>query len=138
LDTKWSGLVSNGFHVVRIEGRDPETRAIRGHVESWAFLCGDGWRESDRANGLIHRWAFGTYWSPDRLTRRLKNAAEEALRGRAYATWGEIIASVPELAYVLDESVEEALASVAPELGCRKLGRGRESVVLVRDTKEGG
>jgi predicted phosphodiesterase len=133
LDTRWAGLVSNAFHILRAEGRDSSSSMVFGAVQSWAFLCGEGWRPSDvHSNAILHRFPFGTYLEEAALRERVHTRILDALGGRSCVEWEHIVKQEPALGYVPQEQVDAALAELPASIGCRALWTDARRLVIVR------
>jgi UDP-2,3-diacylglucosamine pyrophosphatase LpxH len=116
LDPRWSGYVNNQFHLFRISGRDKDHQAVHGVVESWAYLCSQGWIPSQKHNGIRHQVPFGTYLQFHQLRPRLRNILATHFARRQYTTWAEIVASDPPLEHVPADLAIEVLSSLTSEL----------------------
>jgi UDP-2,3-diacylglucosamine pyrophosphatase LpxH len=132
LDTRWSGLVNNQFHLIYVEGRDQELQNAYGRVESWTYLCASGWIPSKSHNGIRHIEPFGTYLQPQELKKTLKPMLQAELHHREYLEWSTIVKSLPRLKYVPPDRAADVLRSLAAELGYVLRGETLEDLILLR------
>lgn len=136
MDTRWSGLVNNQFHVITIDGRDTKNQCINGFLESWTYICGRGWKPSDISNGIRHKLLFGTYILPYELLSTLRPIIKTRLETRDYITWQKLLSEIPDLAnlkYLLPGILIEVLDTLAIELSFHRHGDSADEIVLLKE-----
>jgi len=134
LDTRWSGLVNNQFHLVTVEGRDPSSHCVFGLVESWTYLCGSDWVPSELYNGIRHKELFGTYVQPHMVKETLRPVIEQRLREKGYAEWPKLISGTPGLGYLRylpPNLVMDVLDSLSGELDFLSHGKPPDDLILI-------
>lgn len=98
IDTAWTGLVTNQFHLIDTAGRDATTGYLRGEIRSWAYQP-RSWVPSNRQwSGIKHRSPFGAYQSHAELMARVAAIFGPVLAQRAIE-WGEAVHLLPELEF---------------------------------------
>ncbi len=132
LDTRWSGLVNNQFHLIKIDGRDTTNKYIFGSVESWTYLCGRGWIASQNYNGIRHKLPFGKYTQPHEIRNSLQFILSAKLSEKGYIDWDDILKANSDFAYVPLERITEAINSLSKELGIRCVGHLADGGVILR------
>jgi hypothetical protein len=131
LDPRWSGMVTNQFHVVKIEGRDAGG-CVRGELLSWTYLSGHGWVPSEPNNGIAHRIPFGTHVSEHELEARIEPVIAAALQTAEYLEWKFVVAAVPEIAFISPATACKIVDALAHRLHFRRHGTPPDDVVLLR------
>jgi len=131
LDTRWSGHVSNQFHLLTVDGRD-EFACICGKLESWAYLCGKGWVPSKPSTGIRHNVPFGTYILPENLKTVLRPMVLAEIDKKGNIGWTEIIAAKPQFRYLPVELVISVLEDLSSELSLKRFGEPPDDIILVR------
>lgn len=115
IDTAWTGLITNQFHVIETLGRDGATAYLRGEVRSWAYQP-RSWVPSDkRWSGIRHKMPFGTYSSRDELIGSVRARLGAVVAART-VVWSDVIAGVPEIEYAEAGLVHEVLTQYAEEI----------------------
>jgi UDP-2,3-diacylglucosamine pyrophosphatase LpxH len=132
IDSRWSGLVNNLFHVIKISGRDEDTGCIFGETRSWAYLCGRGWVPSGLHNGIIHNRPFGTYIQPSVLVNKLNPIIYEHLQHKDYLEWLEIVKELPYLQHLPPDRVIEVLDKLSSQIDFRRHGEFPDEIVLLK------
>lgn len=132
LDTRWSGYVNNQFHIIEVEGRDDVTDCIYGEVNSWTYLCGRGWLESQPNNGIPHISPFGTYLLPASLKAALEPLLKKRFKDSDYAEWRDIVKALPHLRHLQPERAVEVLDDLAPKLSFKRHGTPPDEVILLK------
>ena len=137
LDTRWSGLVSNQFHLISVCGRDEHNQCIKGAVYSWAYIVGRHWIPSQQSNGIRHIEPFGTYIQPAALKAFVQPLVEEQLAAQNWASWDAIVTNAPDLEHLPTERILEVLDSVAADTHATRVGSPPDRIVLVREDSDG-
>jgi predicted phosphodiesterase len=132
LDSRWSGLVNNQFHIIRVEGRDKQDDCIYGNVYSWTYLAQHGWLPSKAHNGIRHIIPFGTYLHPIRFQGTLKRLIRDALHNSDHVLWTSLIGSMPRFKYLPPQLVYQSLDKLSKELGFSFM-EDSEGLILFRD-----
>ncbi len=132
LDTRWSGHVSNQFHVLYVAGRDADSECIFGTFESWAYLCGRGWGPSQPSNGIRHKLPYGTYIGEPELKKALRPVIGERLKRRDYVEWSAIVAELPSLQHLPPDTLTDVLDGLGSELRFRRHGQPPDDFILLR------
>lgn len=118
IDTRWTGTISNQFHLITIDGRDLEEHLIMGRVESWSYNYVRGWIESDAAHdGIPHVEPFGTYIRPEKLKSLLRPMLEDRFAREQYIEWSSVLDEEPRLRHLRPEVVLRVLTELAPLVG---------------------
>jgi UDP-2,3-diacylglucosamine pyrophosphatase LpxH len=133
LDTRWSGYVNNQFHMVELDGRDGASGYVFGAVKSWTFLCGRGWIESQKNNGIRHVLPFGTYLLPNELAASVRPIIVELMQTKAYVEWKEVVQRCPRLEHLPPERIIETLDALAREVGFRRHGDPPDDIILLKE-----
>lgn len=131
LDPRWSGLVNNQFHLVRVEGRD-SSGCTRGELVSWTYLSGHGWVPSETSNGIAHRVPFGTHVGEHELELRIAPVITSALSTSSYVEWKTVVAAVPEIAFIAPDTTARIVDRLSVSLNFRRHGTPPDDVVLLR------
>ena len=132
LDPRWSGLVNNQFHIIRISGRDTETQCAYGEVENWTYICGHGWNPSELHNGIEHKHPFGTYLLPERLKSKLRLILEKELRNTRDVEWATVISKFPRFQHLPHKLLTDTLDDLASEMGFIPHGDSPSDMILLR------
>jgi hypothetical protein len=130
LDTRWSGLVNNQFHLVRIAGRDTTSTCVYGEVQSWAYLYGQDWIPSQKSNGIKHILPFGAYIHPPALRNRMRDILNAKFTTKAYVEWPEILEEEPQLQYVEHDRLHEVICHLETELNLHRYGELPDALLL--------
>jgi hypothetical protein len=112
LDSSWTGLVANQFHMIEIEDRDPNTGYARGRVRSWAYTI-RGWCPSDSWAGIPHVRPFGSVLPAPALESKM----ETFLLQRASETLIEVSGMFnlnPEFNFLFPEYIRQTLVTLLP------------------------
>lgn len=134
IDTRWTGTISNQFHLIAVEGRDLEEHLIMGRVESWSYNYVRGWVESDAAHdGIPHVEPFGTYIRPEKLKLLLRPVLEARFAKEEYVEWVSVLDKEPRLRHLRPEVVLRVLAELAPLVGFRRHHDLPEKMVLLKN-----
>jgi UDP-2,3-diacylglucosamine pyrophosphatase LpxH len=134
LDTRWSGYVNNQFHLVEIHGRDSESGCTFGLIKSWTYLCGQGWLESQKNNGIRHLLPFGTYLLPQELRNSVRPVLRELFRNRDYVEWREVVQRLPRLQHLPPDRIVETLDAIAEQEGFRRHGEPPDGIILLKES----
>lgn len=136
LDTRWNGLVNNQFHLVKVEGRDDINNCIFGLVESWTYLCGSGWMQSDINNGIVHKSLFGTYIQPNELEKTLSVIIGSAFKSKDTLVWLEFISNnseYPHFKYLPPDLLTQVMDNLSSKLNFRRFGNQPNEIILVKN-----
>lgn len=132
LDTRWSGLVNNQFHIVTVEGRDTKTGYVFGFVQSWTYLCSRGWVPSEPYTGIRHRLPFGSHVQPNEIKSALAPILERRLRDKEYVEWSVVLSDLPHVKYVPPEQMTTILKALSEVVGFRIHGALPNDVILLK------
>jgi len=133
LDTRWSGLVSNQFHLLRIEGRVKEEGYIRGVLKNWTYLSGRGWVPSEGHSGIVHRLAFGAYIASNKLKSSLKNEIAKAFAHSDFVDWNTLAKKLPYLEYLPFDQLTDALDELSGQLYFQRRGTTPDELLVLRN-----
>ncbi|MCK4417785.1 MAG: metallophosphoesterase [Candidatus Latescibacteria bacterium] len=132
LDPRWSGLVNNQFHMVRIFGRDEESQCVYGEVESWTYVCGHGWRPSESHNGIEHKYPFGTYVLPENLKSTLHLFLKKEFENGQNVEWSAIVSRFPHFQHLPHNLLMGTLDNLASEMGFIRHGDSPGDIILLK------
>ena len=132
LDPRWSGVVNNQFHIIRVTERDTEDKCVLGEVESWTYTCGQGWHPSEAHNGIEHKRVFGTYLLKEKLENALRGILEDEFGRSGYVDWVAILEKFPHFRYVPRYQLLSTLDNLALDMSFLRQGELPESMVLLR------
>jgi 3',5'-cyclic AMP phosphodiesterase CpdA len=135
LDTRWSGIVNNMFHLLEIQTRDPVNHSIAGRLRTWAYLAGKGWIPSGEHNGIRHDLAFGANLTRHALKETLTPIIEHGFESRDYLTWEYLCNKFPSLEHVAPPTASLALGDLEAELSFYIHG-DPPSLVLLRQLED--
>jgi UDP-2,3-diacylglucosamine pyrophosphatase LpxH len=135
LDGRWSGLVNNQFHIIRIEGRDKQDDCIFGNVCSWTYLAQHGWLPSKPHNGIRHVIPFGTYLQPSRFHGTLQRMIKAALGRSDYVSWTALIATTPRFKYLPPQLVYQTLDQLRKQVGFSYI-EDSQGLILFKDRED--
>lgn len=134
IDTRWAGTINNQFHLITIDGRDPDELIIRGQVRSWTYYYSRGWEPSEKKYaGIPHVEPFGTYTRPVKLEALLRPLLADRFKNADFVQWISVVSEVPGLKHLRPEIVVSVLDTLAPEFNYRRLGETSESIILLKD-----
>lgn len=114
---EWQGKVDNLFHLIKVEGRDRDKNHILGKVLSWTYLSGWGWKESQKLNGIVHKYPFGSYYQQEELEKAIKPILEREFNVSRAIEWSKIIEELPYLEHLTPEQNEQVLNRLSEEMG---------------------
>lgn len=118
LDSSWTGVVANQFHMIEIDGRDASSGQLFGAVRSWALRLGS-WEESNRKyQGMPHISSFGYTLSADDVVARFTHALRPTLDARGYLEPSDFLTAEPKLKYAFAPWYVQVLRRLAIEWGC--------------------
>ncbi|MFO0992048.1 MAG: hypothetical protein U1E67_08980 [Hyphomicrobiales bacterium] len=123
-------MIANQFHLLRIEGRD-DAKHVYGTCTSWAYVQAAGWHASysksingkvqslgSVGSGISHKKPFGHYLGLEGLKALLRAPISERLTGHGMSVaLSELSAVMPQLKYITEELLDEALSDLGGELG---------------------
>ena len=133
IDTKWAGVVSNQFHLIKIEGRDEEEQLIFGHVESWSYYYAKGWVPSEaQYDGIPHIEPFGTYIRPGQLEALIRPIVESRLSSHDYVEWSWVLTQEPHLRHIRPEILVRVIDSLAAAGNFRRIHDTPAKIILLK------
>lgn len=133
IDTRWTGTISNQFHLVKIAARDPEEHLIMGQVESWSYNYARGWKPSDAAHdGIPHVEPFGTYIRPEKLKLILRPLLEAHFAKIDFVEWTSIVKEEQSLRHLRPEVIVRVLDELALLLGFKRHHDLPEKIILLK------
>ena len=133
IDTRWTGSISNQFHLITVEGRDKEEHLITGEVESWSYNFVRGWVESDENyDGIPHIEPFGTYIRPEKLKAALHPLLMERFSKADYIEWSEVLAAEPQLRHLRPTIVLRVLDDLAADANFRRVHDIPDKIILLK------
>jgi UDP-2,3-diacylglucosamine pyrophosphatase LpxH len=134
LDTRWLGAINNQFHLITIEGRDPEEEMILGRVTSWTYYYNRGWVPSKKEHdGIQHIEPFGAYMLPKRLLSLIAPILTQRFAETDYIEWRWVIEQLPQLEHLRPEVVIRTLDELQKVLGFRRLREEPEEIILLKE-----
>lgn len=133
LDTRWSGVVTNQFHLVKIVGREAKHGSVYGHIESWAYTSVHGWIPSAPNHGIRHIEPFGTYTHPSILKERLEQLITTEFQSGGFLELTTLRNRDPELEFIPTELLLSILVKLSSSLGFRVHGKATEDIILLKD-----
>lgn len=133
LDTRWSGVVTNQFHIVKVLGRDADQEAVYGQVVSWAYTSVHGWTPSAPNHGIRHIEPFGTYTHPAVLKDRLAQILVAEFAASNYIELSTLRTRDANFKFIPTELLLSVLAKLTDPLGFRVHGKATEDIVLLKD-----
>jgi UDP-2,3-diacylglucosamine pyrophosphatase LpxH len=134
IDTRWTGTINNQFHLITIDGRDPEEHLILGRVNSWSYYYTRGWVPSEAVHdGIPHVEPFGTYIRATKLESVLRPILEDGFKIHDFVEWSWVLDQAPALAHVRPEQIISALDRLAGEGNFRRLHDTPEKLILLRN-----
>jgi UDP-2,3-diacylglucosamine pyrophosphatase LpxH len=134
IDTRWTGAISNQFHLITVDGRDPNEHLIMGRVESWSYNYVRGWVESDGVHdGIPHIEPFGTYIRTESLKLLLRPTLEARFSKEQYIEWSSVLDKEPRLRHLRPEVVLRVIDELAPLVGFRRFHDIPEKMVLLKN-----
>ena len=137
LPSTWNGKVTNQFHVITVDSRDPATKAIRGNVTSWCFYHGTDWIPSNMPHaGIPHVEPFGGYTQTPGLVAGIRPILITLFNARTWVDWKMIVGADGSLAYARPMRILEALDILAAELNFRIHERAQNDLSRIVLLKE--
>ncbi len=137
LPTRWQGSVANQFHLIEIDGRDPESGCATGTVRSWAYYFTHGWIPSvAEHDGIGHIEPFGKYDGTDQVASFLRPVLSALLVKNSWISWEALVKAAPTLRYARPVRIVEAMDLLSSELHFRVHERQQadlEKIVLLRE-----
>ncbi len=133
LDSRWSGVVNNQFHIIEVNGRDPKDLSAYGEVKSWTHTAAKGWKPSDAHNGVAHRYPFGSYLREGELLSRVEPKIREVFSTKDHIKWRDLAAML-SLEYVPFERVRSALEILPPDLSLTPHGENLDNLILLKES----
>ena len=116
LDTRWSGIVNNQFHIIDIEKRDNDTGLLNGFVKSYTFLSHKGWVPSIPNNGIPHIMPFGTDVLPSQISQKIIPIIHTLFDKKSYIKWKDICKIHETFTYLPYEAVMHILTILQKEV----------------------
>jgi len=134
IDTRWTGSISNQFHLITVAGRDLEEHLITGQVESWSYNYVRGWMPSDAAHdGISHVEPFGTYIRPEKLKDLLRPLLKARFKKDDYVEWSSVLGQEPRLRHLRPEIVARVLDDLASPVNFRIFHDIPEKIILLKN-----
>jgi predicted phosphodiesterase len=121
LESQWVGTAQNQFHVIEIEGRDPETDVTYGHVATWDFVAGR-WSDSHSHIGLCATENFGSLSTPKQLEDTIGMHVDTILAQKEMCEWRDLVLLTPRLAHSNTKVAYEAFINVGKKRGLENFG----------------
>ena len=135
LDTSFTGVVGNQFHLLEVHGRRHESNEIFGVLQSWAFRV-NAWVESKSGSyGIPHRTAFGCAISPGELKKRIEHELHQTFSQKGHLKMADFLGWEPELKYMRASTFLSVIASICGSWGCSQHGATEDTLdelVLVK------
>ena len=105
----------NQFYILELDPTECETFGMVGRVRAWDWYPGQGWLEATpQASGLPAEFGFGIRVEPQMLARSI---ARLAANSSAPIPWGDLVAQVPELAFLLPNDLQQVKRVLAKQHG---------------------
>ncbi len=101
-------VARNQFYVIEVDLKKLEEHGLVGKVRTWDWALGSGWIEGRDGSGLPAEFGFGTRTDPGLLAKRIA----AVIKGPDSLPWNDLLASVPELTYVLPQDLERIQAEL--------------------------
>jgi len=134
IETRWSGVISNQFHLLTIDGRDSSDGVVQGNVKSWTYVSSRGWEPSNKmANGIPHIERFGSYVRPDKLKAYLRPILAKRFKVSDYAEWSVLAQRYQRLSHLRPEVIMVVLDELGRSMGFRRHGDDPDRMVLLKD-----
>lgn len=109
LDTQWTGLTANQFHIIHLHKRDEKTGYVCGEVLSWAYHP-EGWIESNSQwSGIRHRSPFGANMTKAQLANIFEDTFFPLLKQKQRLGWADIESATPHIRYIDFDLLEQTL-----------------------------
>jgi 3',5'-cyclic AMP phosphodiesterase CpdA len=135
IGTKWNGIVNNQFHLIKVDGRDPESKAIYGEMQSWTYVVSQGWVPSYSRSGIQHRSPFGTYVQWSQIRKSLETFVREKFLEKDFIEWSDIVSAYPEYDYVPTCRITEVLDDLSARAFFRIVG-DIPDIILIKNKKK--
>lgn len=134
IDTKWSGSISNQFHLITIDGRDSEEQLITGRVESWSYNCARGWSPSNAVyDGISHVEPFGTYTRPESLKAVVGPILNAKFKTNQYIEWRWVVEQMPNLRNLRPDVVIKLLDDLSDAKQFKRIYDSPEQIILLKN-----
>lgn len=104
-------VARNQFYLIEVDPEKCKERGLVGKVRAWDWALGSGWIEGREGSGLPSEFGFGTRTDPELLAKRIA----AAITGPDSLPWEDLLASVPDLAYVLPQDLERIQVELKAE-----------------------
>lgn len=102
---EYGTLFGNTFHVVHVEGTQPES--VKGQIKTWVFQLGKGWRKSNEDyRGFPFVAGFGSAVSVQTIAEQLLALAGRQLEANRFLEH-EIYHTAPEIKYLTPSQRED-------------------------------
>jgi 3',5'-cyclic AMP phosphodiesterase CpdA len=130
--------LSNQAHVVSLSGRDEETSALKGALNSLAFSQVNGWRPSRRAtDGIDARVPFGSLLPAHSLYLMIREFVAERLADVGHVKMTDIITYQERLGMQPPQVLEAVIKKIEAEFHTEQFGVDPTSAILVKEAKGG-
>lgn len=135
IDIRWSGIINNQFHLVKIHGRDKRTECIYGMVKSWTYICSDYWIQSQKHNGIQHKTPFGANFYPSQLKKDFLKIFKDNILKKGFIEWEDIISINKNYGYLPSDRIAEIIKSITNELNLHCSGDLPYGAVIISKEK---
>lgn len=126
--------LSNQFHVIDIEQRDPNAGCLCGIIRSYAFSSFDGWRQSeDATDGIAHELKFGPGFHVAQLSSEIENTLTPIVLSKGKFNLAGIRQTIPRLQYVSDDRIMSLVRQTARDKGWSVFGDKLEASILLNE-----
>lgn len=133
LPIEWNGVINNQFHLIKIDGRDPETQNVQGKIESWAYYFGTGWIESEpHRDGISHEEPFGVYLTHDQIMLSLEDVIKNLFTKNDWIDKEMLLSAFPKLMYLRPNRVLDVLDELSEKIHFKRVYDNLNKVVLLK------
>lgn len=122
LETQWTGTTQNQFHIINVEGRNPNTHAVYGYVETWNFEVSGSWRASNSHTGLNATEGFGSLTTIAEIKAQVEPLVNQLISAQGTCTWEDVNSKHPHLAHVKTQVAFEVFSEIGRAKGLRVYG----------------
>lgn len=146
LDSQFSGLVANQFHIIEVDKRSDLSGTLCGRVRNWAYSPVLGWQKSYQNSELERYWArgtgiefekpFGLHMMPDDIKNIMRGPIKASLAQSEVVNMANIYSQLPELVYLPNEALKSALTELSGEEGFTCMEYNDAGRFLIRDSND--
>ena len=105
----------NQFYIIEVDPDDCAKYGLVGTVRAWDWYPGNGWIEaSPQSSGLPASFGFGSRSDPQLLAHAVSVIAAQST---AAISWHDLVAKLPEIAYLLPRDLEQVTQILASRYG---------------------